>query len=297
MNKQTMTLKKLEGMFRGCKASANQLSRMLEIAKEGADLHRRYIHYTSRENFEKIAESNEVLLTKCTSKNLDDWHEANRFGKKDIQDRLYFMSFSYGTSESVPFWRMYCQPDETAMCFSVTGKAIKRWVRSLKPEKHPICVPFEKGTDKDQNTKNLEIEKVGFTDILYAGIREGDSPHHNAVEWNGICRNVNSLDQKIGIEEASGVMKDYEWHFEKESRLYVILKEPIKQDQVSINLPEKFFRNAHVRLGPWLDKKSFRQMKEELLSKDKNSKFKNLANVTILKSVLTGALEHWKESR
>lgn len=66
---------------------------------------------------------------------------------------------------------------------------------------------------------------------------------------------------------------------------------------MSIKLPEKFFRDAHVRLGPWLDKKSFRQMKEELLSKDKNSKFKNLANVTILKSVLTGALEQWKKTR
>lgn len=291
MNAKKMTLKDQEGKFRGCKSSDDQLSRMLQIAKDGAFLHRRYIHYTSLDCLKKIAKSGKVLLTKCTSKNLDDWHEANRFGKKDIQDRLYFMSFSHGTAESVPFWKMYCQSDETAMCFSVLATAINRWVESIK--QNPICSPVEKVNDKvEKLDQKLPIVGVGFTDILYAGIREGDSPHHNAVEWNGLCRNVNNLDQKIGIEEASGVMKDYEWHFEKESRLYVILKEPIKQDQVSINLPEKFFRNAHVRLGPWLDKESFGRAKKEI-----RNACPDLTEDAIRESVLSGALEQWKTKK
>lgn len=296
MNAKKMTLKKLEGKFRGCKSSDDQLSRMLQIAKDGAFLHRRYIHYTSLDCLKKIAKSGKVFLTKCTSKNLNDWNESNKFGAKDVQNRLYFMSFSHGTAESVPFWKMYCQPDETAVCFSVTGRDIKRWMASLQPseEKQSSCVSIESPDNKTfkEVEKDLKIVDAGFTDILYAGVRDKDSPHHNAVSWNGVCRNVNTLDAQIKIAEASGLMKDYEWHFENETRLYVVLEKPIAQDRVAIELPKGFFKNAHVRLGPWLDKESFGRAKKEI-----RNACPDLTEDAIRESVLSGALEQWKTKK
>ena len=81
--------------------------------------HRVYYHYTTWESLKKIMENKSFLLTRGNSLKINDQHEANKKGVKEVWDRTYIGSFAFGSSENMAMWGLYGLPWEDAIRIAI----------------------------------------------------------------------------------------------------------------------------------------------------------------------------------
>ncbi len=272
------------------------LNNALNQIKAGSLCHDTYRHYTSLKALLGMINSGSMWLTLGKSAKLDDAQERQKYGTDEMWKRTYLASFVHDIEESAAMWGLYCKGSEQAVCVSFSREAIKSWSIAL----HKIVKKGEPVLINPQNKDNSirkPVEKVDVLDVAYADVaRSGfsDRVRQNFVSWDGIrSKKIASLKADVECPDATGMLKDYEWNFEHETRVLVRLKDVSPYaSKIALPLPSKMFECMSVTFGPLLidgDKDKFEKKIEDVLHG------KGLyEHVPVFESSLLGALPKWE---
>lgn len=255
-------------------------------------------HYTTLNRvLEKII-TRRWWLTRCDSKKLNDLKEAEKYGRsrKELVHRTYIMCFGNGSGENVAMWGLYTNNDPFAMRISLPRKTVNKWMGELASSVSPDVQDTKGGI-----IEHLKLELPKFHDLIYVAVQdkeivdEFDIRRTNTISWESAKCKLDKkydLESEIKREEYAGWLKDYEWHHERESRLCIRLKKKIKDDAISIAIPEYVIDDMRFTFSPWLVDEAIRGfIQSTILAALKSSGVKLSSHFQrFRRSVLTGAL-------
>ena len=263
----------------------------LRIAKRAGLSHRWYQHYMSLSNLEKMVERGMFWLTRLDSETLNDWHEGVKYGSRLGCRRMYIGCFSYGGSESAAMWRMYCKPCADSVRVLINQKGMQIWAKNLS-RKSSIDA---KWIIKDRVMSECKsIQKAGIGDVLYASVKKDDCDpeRSNSLFWNGTRRQVEDLREWSRGPNIEGFLKDCEWCYENETRLFVRVNRAKKfAKRLAIRMPHDVFNHISIVLSPWLASDDVKKTKERIETLFEANGYKK---PYVRKSFLTGALGSWR---
>ena len=297
------SLVRLGNAFRWC----HNLDSMLKTLENGALRHDEFQQYLRQGNLEKMILGNKMLLRRGDSPELDDWRECKQFGDPELWSRTYIGCFCHERAENVALWWMYGKGLEDAVRVTFSRRAFRSWVNRLNRE-HSYKVH---DLDVVERTTRPSLYRLAspliVSDVAYATIRK-HNPENNprdetsgkgvlTVSWDGTCRHVKDLDVFVKQRKATGRFKDYEWRFERETRLLIEIETTGEgPDQIVVPFPVNTLANDGricITAGPWMPEHKFQAMTRRLQAL---FRLKGLEDgiVRIERSVLSGALNFRK---
>lgn len=233
----------------------------------GADTGRTgmFQHYTTLSRvLEKIV-TRRWWLTRGDSPKLNDLLEAVKYGCSNdtLMRQSYILCLGNGAGESVAMWGLYARNDPLAMRVSLPYVTVQKWMGDLVIGNN-LDVQDKNGHD----IKASEIMEILFRDVVYVAVQdkdvldEFDIRRTNVISWEGSkCTPVNRSDLKREIRNPkyAAWLKDYEWQHERESRLCIRLKEELKDDAISVAIPDYVIADMRLTFSPWLEDESVRK--------------------------------------
>ena len=291
MSSPTTTLKKHHEKFHDC----IKLNSALRHIKAGSLCHDTYRHYTSLEALLGMINSGSLWLTLGKSAKLDDALEREKFGVAEIWERTYLASFVHDVEESAAMWGLYCRGSNKAVCVSFPRKSMKRWLVMLhKLAKKRVGVlinPQKGGSITKKPVKEAEIFDIAYADVARS---YSDRERQNFVSWDGLrSRKITALEADIIEPEVTGMLKDYEWNFEHETRVLVRLKETEPYaSKIAIPLHDDLLKKMSIIFGPWLRKEDKRKFENKIKNALHGKKIFN--HIGVSESSLSGALIKWE---
>lgn len=269
-----------------CFQQMKTLSKAVSFVKGLGLCHSWYCHYTTLDALLAILKTGTLRLTRCDSPLFDDTLEQKRFGDKDVQSRLFFACFSHERAESAAMWGLYCPP---------TYKAVRVVFHRYD---------FQSLISKYQQQCNWIPGAMRgypkFSDIVYAGCF--GSKVENNLSWNACweevrTENINDFDSKKYWRQITGYVKDYEWCFEKETRLYVKMKQPTDETHFDIVFPLARMNayTVEITLSPWADEDEMNFVGNRV--KDALHCTMGASEIKCKPSMLCGGLGKWARKR
>jgi len=220
------------------------LSKAVTFVKRLGLCHSWYCHYTTLDALLKIIETGSLRLTRSDSPMFDDTLEQKRFGDQDVQRRLFFSCFSHELAENAAMWGLYCPPTYKAVRIVFHRYDLKNVISYYRMKCNWLSEALH-GYPQ-------------FSDVVYAG-SFGSTVENNfrkCVCWEDVqSQDIVSFDDKKNWPQITGYVKDYEWHFEKETRLYVKTREVADRSHFDIAFPLAHM-NPHtieITMSPWAD--------------------------------------------
>lgn len=229
--------------------SFNTLAKAVSELRKAGVQHDFYCHYTTLESVRLMMQSKTLWLRRCSSEEFDDRIEKMKFGKKEEQEKFYLACFSHENQELASMWGLYCPPTYQAVRLRIPGDVMKNWERTLKSSVFGI----ESG--RESRKLCLDVVSTGIADIVYASVKshENDVLHDGTLWWNGQkTRPIEGLGDKASWTRATGFVKDIDWKFEAETRLWVKTRERLGVEQVAVDLPNEVIQSMEFTLSPWL---------------------------------------------
>ena len=249
-----MTIGELKTKF----SQQNNLLDAFRLIQQRRVWHDWYQHYTTLSSvLDKI--DGKWWLTRSDSDRLNDQQEFAKFGDFKTARSLYQTSFCQGSSEDVAMWGLYQLNNPLAIRISISGDALQKWLST-------IC--FKEGDALSSRQKKCKalgfasnVKYVSFGDLIYVAVAnpEGKSDdfdirRSNSIYWNhthGGDR-IQNLQRDIASPWATAQIKDYEWRYERESRLIVRLKQANGPRALPVDVPHELFAHARFTFSPWL---------------------------------------------
>lgn len=213
--------------------------------------HTNYYHYTSLSKVNKILESKQIWLSSF-SKYANDLNEKKTYEKLD--NNIFSLCFSTGTSESLPLWYLYSGIDGCGVRIGLKKKTMRQLLESSTFLLQPVeSEPPYKAYGKQIELKKEEY-KLLFRDIIYIG-QDSQKAGYYRAKYNGQV--INNLSKEVidGIRgDYQRFVKDLIWFYEKETRIQVeiinkTLLDPAKNYVVALNL-DNIYNDISVRLAP-----------------------------------------------
>ena len=206
--------------------------------------HDMYQHYTTLSNVLLKISSGKWWLSCCTSDRLNDQNEAIKYGNRIEARRLYQTCFCHGAAESVAMWGLYQCSKPCAVRISLTKDSLHKWMDALTAH-------------IERNGK--KYENVLFRDLVYLSVanpeRNGDKydiRRAEALTWEGVStKKIENLQDEIGNTWATGLVKDYEWRHECESRLLVKVQKNAGRG-IAVPIPDEVLDDMRFTFSPWL---------------------------------------------
>lgn len=240
--------------------------------------HSLYQHYTTIENVLYKISKGVWWLSCCTSDRLNDQKEAVKFGDYSEARRMYQTCFCHGSAESVAMWGMYQCSKPCAIRITLPVETMRKWLSSL---------------NKENNGDVL------FRDIVYIAVAESklakdkyEIRRQNCASWEGAVLSLqDSLPDDVHERWATGLIKDYEWRHERESRLLIKVREHMGNG-IKINIPDYVLEDMRFTFSPWLSpniEANAEKLIMDALQKRLKKKPKEL-DQRFRRSVLTGGL-------
>ena len=265
------TLCQLGKTFQWCKRS----DKMLGALQDAALRHAEYQHYLKCEHLEKMILGDKMLLRRGSSSALDDWRESEKYGDPKLWDRTYLACFCHEREENAAFWWMYGQGHQEALRVTFPLPVLRLWVKKLKLLTSVDPFISDENERKLVPGSHVVVGKPFVTDIGYVSIHSAKGKRQKngdengtgvrAVSWDGLCRHFADLDTCIKTKEATGRFKDYEWRFERETRLLVEIGDSgFYPDQIVVSLDWTELSKAGrftITAGPWMPQRRFDEMK------------------------------------
>lgn len=297
----TQSLVRLRNSFRW----SQDVGKMLKVLESGSLRHDEYHQYIKIEHLEKMILGNKMLFRRGNSPALDDWQECKEFGDSVLWSRTYIGCFCHERIENVALWWMYGKGCPDAVRLTLSRCTFRRWIDRLSRETSFKVPDFDEFGRATGPTAFCPSRPPFVSDIAYATIRKSNKGSAErgkgtgkglfSVSWDGTCRHVGNLAGFIKTPEATGRFKDYEWRFERETRILIEIKsDKGGPDQIVVPCPlSSIVRDNGVRItaGPWMPERKYDEMKYRLESlfhvKGLDSK-----SIPIERSCLTGALNY-----
>ena len=270
---------------------ADSFDKAVGLIRDAGIAHKSYAHYTSLKALIPMIRNRQWWLTRATSSEFDDLIESRKYGDMPALRNLFFVSFSYSQSESAAMWRLYSGCDENAARLSLTKTGLANWLAAIKSKKEAKVYPVIDG--KADEAKPITIDDAFVHDVIYASVEDEDGKRLRAKSlcWNDrFTKSLADLGRKKKSVMASGVLKDYEWRFEYESRLFVkIASNPSVKDRIAVEIPKNVLAVMRFTRSPWIQyEQSIRRELRKAIA-PRSPKRKDI----VRSSVLTGALEKW----
>lgn len=238
--------------------SAHGFARALKIARCGAMSHTGFQHYTTLKVLQSMLKNRTMWLSRLDAPSLNDGNESGKYGSPGMCKRTYVGCFSYGRAESAAMWGMYCAPNSKAIRILITPRGMNAWKKYLADTSRVEASPIYGSDSKDCKwMARAKVGCAGITDVLYAAVknRVEDPERANDLYWNFTNARIEDLQEWIKDKDVGGFLKDYEWRYEQETRLYVRLSSMHRGiTKLSIRIPDKVFGAMSIVLSPWLDK-------------------------------------------
>ena len=237
-------------------ASVKSLRAGLNFVGRVAFHHDMYQHYTTLENvLEKISKG-EWWLSCCTSDRLNDQKEAVKYGSLKESRTLYQTCFCHGSAESVAMWGLYQCSKPCAVRITLTKRSLRNWMRALKAEMN----------------KDEQFERVQFHDLVYLSTVDPDCQgdkydikRADSVSWESVAtQKIEGLQDEIAEDWATGLVKDYEWRHERESRLLVKVRRHTGRG-MKVDIPNDVLEDMRFTFSPWL-KPNMESLAEKLIT-------------------------------
>lgn len=218
--------------------------------------HDMYQHYTTLEKvLEKITKG-EWWLSCCTSDRLNDQKEAVKYGSLKEARTLYQTCFCHGSAESVAMWGLYQCSKPCAVRITLTKWSLRNWMRALKAEMN----------------RDEQFARVQFRDLVYLSTVDPDCQGEkydikraNSVSWESVTtQKIEGLQDEIAEDWVTGLVKDYEWRHERESRLLVKVRKHTGRG-MKIDVPNDVLEDMRFTFSPWL-KPNMESLAEKLIT-------------------------------
>lgn len=262
------SLSVLHKLFMWCKTS----SKILSYVETGALLHDQYQHYVSFDNLLKMVLSETMYLRRGDSSKLDDWQECQKYGSEEFWKRTFLACWNHERAENVAMWWLYANGKEDYVRISLPRKAFYHlfhvWEKTTRAT---LVHEFQCGKSNQQQSAN--IQSVNCNDVIYADVRcfkdDEQAAGPRNIEWDGVIRHLSDLNSLMKSASATGVFKNYEWRFERETRICVLFSEQLPLiDQVRMPFPLLSLPGVRITASPWMSPNLFERNKrrwEELL--------------------------------
>lgn len=221
----------------------SSLRAALNVVAQTMFQHDMYQHYTTLETvLEKISKG-EWWLSCCTSDRLNDRKEAVKYGSLKEARTLYQTCFCHGSAESVAMWGLYQRSKPCAVRISLTKRSLRRWMMTLKAKMK----------------KDEQFDRVCFRDLVYLSTDDPDCQgdkfdikRADSVSWEDVTtQRIASLQDEIAEDWVTGLVKDYEWRHERESRLLVKVRKHTGSS-IKIDVPNYVLEDMRFTFSPWL---------------------------------------------
>jgi len=265
----------------------------LAVAKRAGLCHCWYQHYMSLTNLKKMVDKRNgmIWLSRLDSKALNDWNEGMKYGSRAGCRRLYVWCMSYGGSENAAMWKMYCKPNARAVRIMINQAGVRLWAKCLA---RPSSIDAKWIVDGHESAACKSIKRAGIGDVLYASVKKSglDSERYNALSWNGAIKKKEDLQAWSRSDNVEGFLKDCEWSYENETRLFVhVHRENKNAERLAIRVPGGVFDHMSIVLSPWMDemdaKRTAKRLQELFVANGYKRPY-------IRQSFLKGALESWQ---
>lgn len=277
------------------KLGPRNFSGALRVAKRAGLSHSWYQHYMSLSNFEKLVDRRQgggkLWLSRLDNRELNDWHEGEKYGSPAGCRRMYVGCFSYGGNESAAMWKMYCKADADAVRLLIGQKGMQIWAKQLSRKR---SLEARWIIDNQESGVCRSISKAGIGDVLYAAVKKNDCDpeRSNALFWNGARCKMMDLREWSKSENIEGFLKDCEWCYENETRLYVkVSRAKLAAKRLAVRVPDAVFNHMSIVLSPWLAKDEVGNVKKFIWSLFAANGYKK---PYVRQSFLTGALGSWQ---
>ncbi len=263
------------------------------VLKRFGAFHRFYGFYTTLSRVRQLLCERRIWLTRLDSSKFDDTIEHKKYGCDTEQKKTFIKCFSYGIQESAAMWGLYCPPTYQAIRVVMPSAALKAMTGSLLYK-----VEAGKCTGVQLSKKNAFV-----SDIVYAAVKNNDEQREraNSLFWNGwyVNQKLGDLEDHKKKQTVTGFVKDAEWRFENETRLFVRFHDICGDEHIALETPKEMIANITFTLSPWADDEELRFTKDLLV------KWMRLAGREVSsedtkvfsKSVLSDGLNRWKENR
>lgn len=242
--------------------TSRQLIEYLSNSTDRVDNKSHVMHYTCLEAVIAIISSRYWYIG--NPHNMNDGLEYSH-GSPDLWNKIFFSSFMAEEKESIAMWSMYAQPWAKGVKISIPAIVFKKWVREIKtvyranPDTKQAIPEIELGTDK----ASVKIVKVAYCN--------SDSKIKSEQEKMSCGEAHNEImTDLLKNRELVGYLKNEAWHYEKEIRLRIDLKDDIKFNAVAIKVPDYVIDSMVITAGP-LFEGNLKEKIEEIIHKYKIS--------------------------
>lgn len=215
---------------------------MITFLKERGRSHDYYYHYTTWNSLTKIFSNKTFVLTRGNSIEINDQHEALMKGSMEEWKKIYVGCFSFGSSEIMAMWGLYCLPWQDAVRIAIPKAKMIKWVNSITQ-----ITTF----DSIENIVYQENFDLSLNDIVYVSGKKGSDALR--LTHNGKSITVSETYPLYGIDtdpKMTGYIKNYAWQYEKEVRLRIRLSSAINAEKISVDIPHDVLRSIKVTTGP-----------------------------------------------
>lgn len=248
--------------------------------------HNRYSFYTNVDRVVQMLETGYLWLTRLDSELFDDGIEHTKYGKKSQANSLFVKCFQFGTQESAAMWGLYCPPTYKAIRVTVSCAAFGELASA----------PCFKTKGKRVCKTKVALASQWVQDIFYAVVHrsENDTRRENTLWHDGEYTNpIKNLQRQISNTRGTGVVKDIEWRFEDEARLYAKTRKPSKADHIAVELPDSFMKSMSFVFSPWSSEQERKFVKTRIIDAFENGGRTVTAENAFSESALQDGLKLW----
>lgn len=237
--------------------SKDILKGVLAISHDAATCHRAYNHYTTLDKFEKIfgAEGGpSFLLGRLTSVRLNDHNECDKYAKYQSAAQTYVLCLNHDGAECANLWWLYAQGDPLALRITFPAKEFCRWCEDLRKNK-------SKGVD--------------VADVVYAAVRgtrdDYQFDRQNTLSWEDQRVCVENLRKLINRDGLVGRVKDYEWRYERETRIIVWKNKKNTKGVVGdrffkLKIPDDLVAKMRITTSPWVSDWDYKEIQRRVVT-------------------------------
>lgn len=225
-----------------------------------------YHHYTTLESLEKILKYKTFKMTRGVSKRLNDLHEPEFKGDKEIWKKTFITCFNYSGEdknnrnfeENINY-----RKEENMAMWLLYGKPQNEGIRISFPKETFLALSDSNCKLKDKGEKISDDKvKIITTDIFYAKGNDSEiepDPDYQSHRNKKVKFNINEkLFYYLKKKEFTGYVKNYAWRYEDEVRIIARINQEynLKKDVecIYLNIPEELLNTFKITTGPYFTK-------------------------------------------
>lgn len=229
--------------------------------------HPSYFHYTTISKLSRILDNGFLRLSNIQSVGLNDFREPHEFGPSKMWERTCIGCFSVDRMENNAMWSAYGRPENEAIAIRIPSRVMEAMSKGqiFVEESANIkkCALEETDRFEDQLTL-VPRAKLFHHDVAYfssiAMGEEDEQERRDAViklfRDYSVCAKIHVKPRRNVLKDLNqlvGYVKRWQWMYERESRLRVLLPERYAGCTAYVKLPEDFVDRVGIIFGPAFD--------------------------------------------